>query len=252
MKVEPDIFLQALDNNYRWKMSKLIMLVRILKERKSFFKNEKPMEVHTIIKDGIILEMIQTVWGLAEDIAACCNAALKNGNTLIKDIVDYETKDIHKFFGSVDKLSDKDIKKILNLPDERQIKFKNKEDVERFRTTIDIAKKSLSGLRNFYNKYYSLMVKYKHGSPLLIGSVDNNKDYNHVSEKDKDYCSSMIGAFTSGKDKKVIFIRTSIEEVCSTAAQSFLLQEMIFKNRNPRYFNAKGGETFVYLKSQRR
>lgn len=242
--------LQALDENYRWKMFKLIMLIRVLKERKSFFKNEKPMEVHTVIKDGIILEMIQTVWGLAEDIAACCNAALKNGNTLIKDIVDYKTEDIHKFFVVVDKLSDKDIKKILNLPDESRIKFKNKEDIERFRTSTDIAKKSLSGLRDFYKKYHPLMVKYKHGSPLLIGRVDNNKNYNHVSEKDKDYCSSMIGAFTSGKDKKVIFIRTSIEEVCSTATQSFLLQEMIFKNRDPRHFNAKGGEIFVYLKSQ--
>jgi|GEM_PF-3013580 len=248
MMIRQDKLLQALDGNYRWKMSKLIMLVRILKNRKSFFKDGDPTDVHTVIKDGILLETIQTVWGLAEDIAACCIATLKNGNTLVKDIADYKTKDIHKFFGTVDDLSDKDFEKILNLPDERQIKFKNKEEVERFRTSISIAKKSLSSLRDFYKKYSPLMVKYKHGSPLLIGSVDNNKDYSRISEKDKDYYSSMIGAFTSGKDKKVIFIRASIEEICSVAAQSFLLQEMIFKNRDPRYFNAKGGEIFVYLK----
>ena len=115
--LDKELLLVAIDRTYEWKLCRMVMLLRILKWRKSLVPAILSPELQdtddNLLRDGLMLDITQTCWEIAEALGAVGNRLLKNETSVVKALVEYRTKEAREFFDKSSTVEDADIARLF-------------------------------------------------------------------------------------------------------------------------------------------
>src|SRR5438034_2678592 len=157
--LDKELLLVGIDRTYQWKLCRMVMLLRILKWRKSLLPAILGPELQdtddNLVRDGLMLDITQTCWEIAEALGAVGNRLLKKETSVVKALVEYQTKEAREFFDKSSTVEDANLARLfeprLNAAE------------------LQEARRQLSIVAKFMESNYPAAMKAKHGGVTLIG-----------------------------------------------------------------------------------
>ena len=218
--LDKELLLVAIDRTYEWKLCRMVMLLRILKWRKSLVPAILSPELQdtddNLLRDGLMLDITQTCWEIAEALGAVGNRLLKNETSVVKALVEYGTKEAREFFERSSTIEASDLARLFK---------------PRLNTSeLQEAKMQLRILAKFMETNHPAAMKAKHGGVTLIGWAALELGEPQAQEEEQTTFVSIVDY----ESAKVIMKPSSLSELDTAGKAVWWLYDHMILHRVPK------------------